>query len=207
MLSEEFVKRIIIGLPSTDGIALDLGAFVGDYTDMLSEKFEKVYAFEPHPLNINTLKYRFNHNSKVEIVPYAVSDKIGTAKLYDNKIQSEHSLSRMFAQLGAWGYNPDKYIEVKTITLDEFCKHINVDFMKVDIEGAEHFMFKGAVETLQRCNPMILMECHLVVDFEALTELFKGLGYKFMSTDLEEVPELLPGNHFLIHKNSVTVER
>lgn len=210
-MSEEFVKGIINQLPyNYGGIALDIGANIGNYSKYMASKFEKVYAFEPHPENIVMLQARINYNKKlmnnVEIVTKAVSDKNGTTKLYDNGFSEQHSISVLYPESGNWNYKKEQFIEVPSITIDDFCKNFTrLDFMKVDIEGAENFMFKGAIKTLTRFSPRIILECHKIVDYDALSDFFKNLGYKFINETFREAEKLEACCHFLLHKNDITI--
>ena len=201
MVSENFVKDIINIINKNNRVALDIGANVGEYTELLSQKFDRVYAFEPHPQNICILRERFASNPNVFVIPKAVSNKNGLAKLYCNTLNTEPSLSLMFAQLAAWGYSESNFIEVETITLDTFCQNIDAAFMKIDVEGAENFLFKGAIETLTNKSLRIIMETHKVVDYEPLNELFINLNYKFINEHGNYASELSPCGHFLIYKD------
>lgn len=211
MSSEEFVKVIINQFPDcNEGIALDIGANIGNYSKSMASKFGKVYAFEPHPENVAMLQARINYNKKsmdnVEIVPKAVSDRNGTTKLYDNDFSEQYSISVLYPESGNWNYTKDKFIEVPTITLDDFCSTFTrLDFMKVDIEGAENFMFKGAIKTLTRFSTRIILECHKIVDYDALSEFFKKLGYKFINENFREAEKLEACYHFLLHKNDIVI--
>jgi len=211
-MSEVFVKAIIDGIQPFPGIALDIGAHVGDYTEILAQKFEKVYAFEPLPENIIKLEERFKDNPKVIIVPKAVSNKNGYKRFYLNDKPSEGTLSENYPQIGVWDYALTNYIEVETVTLDTFCEGIPIVFMKVDVEGAEQFMFRGAVQTLAKNAAWILIETHHMVDYEYLMDLFKCVGYKEFVTHSEEgliqtVDFLWPGLHYLIHKGDAKLDQ
>lgn len=209
-MSEEFVIAVIEGIHPFPGIALDIGANQGDYTEILASKFDKVYAFEPLPTNIEKLRERFKDNPKVIIVPKAVSNRNGYKRLYLNGIDSEPTLVESYPQVGGWNYQLTNYIEVETVTLDTFCEGMPIAFMKVDVEGAEQFMFRGAVTTLARNSAWILLESHHMVDYDYLAELFRCVGYKEFVTHNEkgetEVADFLwPGLHYLIHKGDAKI--
>jgi len=209
-MSEDYMKEVIEAYPypGKGKVAIDLGANKGDYTSLLLNKFDKVYAVEPFPENIKHLEDRFYEeicDNRVIIVPKAISHKNGKAKLYVNGKDTEATLSKIFAQSGAWNYNTGAFIEVETITLDRlFYDEIpNIGFIKVDVEGAEHTIFRGADSLLSNLDDKcwIVLEAHLLVDWDDLNDLFKMYNYKFMEDGFKAVDEMCPGNHYLIHKS------
>ena len=213
-MSEEYMLEMIESYPfSGKGkIALDIGANKGDYTELLASKFDKVYAIEPLPENIEDLKERFKDNPKVTIIPKAISHKAGTAKLYLNGKDTEASLSKIFAQSGAWNYRTDNFMEVETITLDDyFSEHAReIGFMKVDVEGAEHNIFKSAqslFRNLEDKTAWIALEAHLLVDWDEVNALFTKHGFKFLEDGFKRVEEMTPGSHYLIHKGELKFKR
>lgn len=209
-MSEEFMKDVIEAYPypGTGKVAIDLGANKGDYTELLLKKFDKVYAVEPFPENIKHLEDRFFteiKDNRVIIVPKAISHKNGKAKLYTNGKDTEGSLSKIFAQSGAWNYNPSNFIEVETVTLDSlFYNELpNIGFIKIDVEGAEHTIFRSADFLLTNLDDKcwMVLEAHLLVDWDDLNEIFYMYNYKFMEDGFKEVHEMGPGTHYLIHKS------
>jgi FkbM family methyltransferase len=209
-MSEEFVANMIDIYPfqAPGVVALDLGGHYGDYTAKLAEKFEKVYVFEPFPDNLEKLRERFKDNPKVTIIPKAVYNKTGKHKLYLNGGDNMGSLSTIFGQSCAWDYNPTKWIEVDTITLDDFVaeeKIANIGFIKMDIEGGEQYAFRGAGKTLSRLYPhaWIVIEAHLLVDWDAINDLLHDAGFNFIGSDFQPCDEMYPGGHFLICKADV----
>ena len=209
MLSEDFVANLIKVYPFTEGkIAFDIGAHRGKFTELLASRFDKVYAFEPFPENVKVLKEKFADNPKVIIVEKAIHRKNGTERFYVNGETEQGSLSKLYAQSSAWNYNSANYIEVETITLDSFCENENVNpsLIKIDIEGAEQYIFTGATKTLQSLKPetdWIILECHLMVDWDMVTDMFKSFDFKFVNTELKTVEHLDPCNHYLIHKGDI----
>ena len=79
----------------------------------------------------------------------------------------------------------------------------NIGFIKIDVEGAEHTIFRSADLLLTNLDDRCWMtlEAHLLVDWDDLNELFKSYNYKFMEVGFKSVPEMAPGNHYLIHKS------
>jgi hypothetical protein len=70
-------------------------------------------------------------------------------------------------------------LKVNITTVDKF-KFANVDFIKCDVEGYETKILQGSLDTIERCNPTIVIEQNRG-DFSA-SDLLKGLGYKHVGT-------------------------
>ncbi len=118
---------------------LDIGSNVGFWTRELAEKFEKVICFEPNKLFISLFK-RNILNDNVELHEVGLSDTKHTAyqPLYSTVMSNEPG-------------------DIICHTLDSY--HINdIDFIKIDVDGFEHRVLKGAKETLIRNNEIINIE-------------------------------------------------
>lgn len=120
----------------------DLGANIGWFTLVFSRLVGDtghVYAFEPDPYYFDILKENIELNKlkNVSIFQLAASNKVGVSKFNLNKWFGTYVLESNTIT--------DNQLEVKTITLDEFCKTNNVkaDFIKMDIEGSEPKAFEG----------------------------------------------------------------
>lgn len=199
-MNERFVQLIVDMQVKSDRVALDIGANHGAYTAGLAEKFKRVYAFEPHPDNILHLRPRVSTYDNVEIVQAACGLVDGVTKLYLNDNPGGHSISQRLAQEKTWGHSEDKFIDVRTVRIDTFCKDLDVGFIKCDIEGGESFIFEAARETLDRCSPKVVLEVHQSVDYPPLFALFDGLGYRWMNDRDQVVRSLEPDAHYLIER-------
>ncbi len=130
-------------------IVLDIGAHIGYYTILFSELVGpegKVYSFEPHPKNFQLLKktVEINNLTNVEIFQNIVSDKNKPVDFYISKLDSIGN--RMFDSNEA-----ESKIEIDSISIDEFLKnkHDKINFIKMDIQGAEVLAIDGMKETLR----------------------------------------------------------
>lgn len=131
-------------------LCMDIGANIGNYTSMLIKLYPdcNVYSFEPHPKSASLLKQRFK-NDKIEVFELAVSECDGDAVLYDNNEGTElASLYR--AAIDSERSDVFSFC-VKKISIDSFVKIkaiSEIDFMKIDVEGAEIDVIKGCAMTL-----------------------------------------------------------
>ncbi|MDQ8184548.1 FkbM family methyltransferase [Pelagicoccus sp. SDUM812002] len=142
----------------TEGsVCFDVGGNVGAITIALSDKVGdtgRVHTFEPNPTNFGRLSANLALNPVLEkcvtLNNVGISDQPGT--LY----WSEDPGNPGNGMLGEQGD-----IESKVITLDSYCEQNaigKIDFMKVDVEGMELQVFKGAENALQRFKPTIYFE-------------------------------------------------
>ncbi|MEA2686956.1 MAG: hypothetical protein QOE93_2151, partial [Actinomycetota bacterium] len=127
-----------------DSVCLDVGANIGLYSLGLSTLAPQgqVYAFEPSPSAHGHLlsNLEVNRAGNVVVSNLAVSDTTGTVRFHDFSFFSAGSFSSDEGSLlSAESYGSDSF-EAATTTLDEFVadrKLDRVDFIKVDVEGAE----------------------------------------------------------------------
>lgn len=200
MYDEDLVAQQINSIPNREGVALDIGANRGIYTRRIAPKFEKVYAFEPHPDNIKHLQERTIQFDNVEIIQGVISDVDGPAKLY-NCIANHggHTLSKAVMEKAIWGHSPDDFLEVVGTTLDTFCKDKKVSFMKVDVEAAEDRIFNSAIETLKNNKLDMIVEVHQFVDYARLYKFFADLGFKVYDIDGVGRPEtFIADQHYIL---------
>jgi FkbM family methyltransferase len=141
-------------------VFLDIGANVGYYSLMASRRVMpggRIFAFEPNPRTAE--KFRRNvalsGAAGIELFNVALSDHEGMVELYCPAEES-HGLTSMRSQ--GWS-DPDRF-EVQGRTLDEALPRDldRLDFVKIDVEGAERLVFEGAGATISRFRPTILLE-------------------------------------------------
>jgi FkbM family methyltransferase len=114
------------------------------------------FAFEPIPKKAAWLRSKF---PEVEVRQMCLSEASGVVTFHQNLTHSGYS-----SLLGGSGKPGDniKIIEVPCDRLDRVLPPDHrVDFIKMDVEGAELRVFAGAVDTLRRWRPIVLFECTL----------------------------------------------
>lgn len=149
--------RLLPGLVDPAKIALDIGANKGVYTHTLSKLCRAVQAFEPHPKMYPLLTRALPANATAHHV--ALSDTDGTAELV---IPSYNKAG--FTNQGA-SLDPNKKnapfgfetVAVQTRTLDSY-NFTNVGFIKIDVEGFEAAVVRGALGTIRREKPVLMIE-------------------------------------------------
>lgn len=205
-MSEQAVYNFISSQPKSDGIAIELGANHGMFTDLIASKFKHCYAFECEPNNMQILQGNCKQPN-IDYVDSAIGMINGRSKLYlCDPNAGGHSTCESHPKFAGWGHRFDNYITVPSITLDKFVetRKINgqVKFIKCDIEGAEKFVFDKAVKTFADNPITMLIEIHQTVDTQKLYSLFTDkFGYQvFDINDWSPVGEFQYDQHYIICK-------
>ena len=155
---------------------IDIGANIGNHSLYFSNLFKKVISFEPNPRVYKLLALNAELVSNIECHEVALSDKNGVANIsFNSTNMGGGSLS------GGRGGST----EVITSRLDDFEIEGNISVIKIDVEGHELNVLRGASETIQKNLPLILFEQH-IEDFvggqSPVIELLKSYGYKKFAT-------------------------
>ena len=153
----------------THGIALDIGAYTGIYAIKAALSGAQSWAFEPNRVVFDRLKENAaNNDVNIMAINVGVGDKIGIKTL---NIKFPYTSAGNFC-------NGDEVSakEVNIITIDSL-NLTDVTAMKIDVEGYECEVLKGAMETINRCKPLIISE---ILSDEAMIEqanILTILGY------------------------------
>jgi FkbM family methyltransferase len=165
----------IIGIfsPKEGDIVVDIGAHMGRYTIPSAKSVGvsgKVIAVEAHPYNFGILQHnlKLNKLTNVSALNRAVYSKKANLKLYlpdeDLGYTMHHSLMTNYLSTKYNNEIERKYVEVEADTLDNLLKNsgiTTVNWIKIDVEGAEYEVLKGAREILSTNKPIsILVEVH-----------------------------------------------
>lgn len=179
----EYNKNGVIIKCNEKDTVIDAGGCWGDTAlNFASEVGDngKVYSFEFIPGNVSIMKKNFSLNSelkkRIEIVEHPVWNE-SDVKMYCNDFGPASTIQS--------AYSAEHNIEVSAITIDDFVLRKNIqkiDFIKMDIEGAETFALQGAMETIKKFKPKLaICVYHSLTDFFEIPKLIDdlNLGYKF----------------------------
>ena len=166
-------------------IALDIGANQGIYSLAFSKSVEQngsVISVEPFKAMIKCLENNIaiNNLKNIKIYQKVISDKNGLETLYFDQGTVSASITKDFQSKNK--------LDVESITIDEICsQYPKIDFIKIDIEGAELKALKGAKVTLKYFKPILSLE----VDENSYSEINEYLKfYNYSSYFLSQEGDL-----------------
>jgi len=171
----EFEARILSRLVGKGLRVIDIGAHHGLYTYALARCCRRVEAFEPDPFSAQTIQWW--GSSKVIVHEIALSDFSGTVMLNFPIVRgrTERAGGKLEEVQG-----PHESLVVSARRLDDY-EFQDVSFIKIDVEGHEQRVIRGATETIHRERPVILVEIeqrHLgSVPIVKVFKEFEALGY------------------------------
>lgn len=164
--------------PSSHERLIDGGAFVGDtlktFTNFVSNQYERIHCFEPSPEPFKLLEAVKNSICEDESV-----------KIYNMGLYSESNYQFFNNHQGEGGDcfsdQESDAIKIKVVTIDDFIDE-DVTFIKLDVEGCELDVLKGACETIKKCKPKLAV-CvyHKEKDLIEIPKYLMSLemGYKY----------------------------
>lgn len=162
---EQSVKKIFLENIASGDVVIDVGANIGDYALIASKKVEnsgKVLAFEPLSETFSILKRNLLLNEIMHCQPFqkAVGEKPDIVNLY--KSNASGTMGHLDSSLN--GQNLIKKSEVEVITIDDLLNSNNiknVNMMKIDVEGFEHEVLLGCLQSFKEKKiKKILCEVH-----------------------------------------------
>jgi FkbM family methyltransferase len=150
-------------------VFFDVGAhhgWVSMWSLPLVGKEGNVYSFEPSPANLSILEWHRTRNnfSQWTIVPKAVSDVDAEEEFFlvDSGDSPMNSLTTGGAGAPFMSGRNIRKTSIQTITLDRFCSEVNLrpNLVKIDVEGAELLVLRGAAKLLAESCPTIILAVH-----------------------------------------------
>ena len=127
------------------GVYIDIGAYNGDtvneYLNYTGGLFDEIIAVEPDTKNFNKLIKAYGTSDSIKCINKICSDKSGKAT-FNMSGGRQSAIS-------------EKGIILDTVTIDELSNNKNVSYIKIDAEGEEQNIIKGAENTIKRCKPKL----------------------------------------------------
>lgn len=167
----KFLRKNLVIKTST---FIDVGANTGLFALWFSDILNQGYLFEPTPdlYNILQINAHINKLEKYKIFNLACSDKKQELNLLiterlsgENRIVDEPSIK-----------NNESIIKVSAISIDDLELKNGIDFLKIDTEGSEFLILRGAKNTLEKSrNGIALVENN---NFQEIFKLFNDIGWK-----------------------------
>lgn len=189
-------EKVIVGVEKND-VVFDIGGCWGDTALYFADKtgeHGKVYSFEfiPNNIKIHNINTGLNPNlnERIEVVPFPVSNVSDEEIFYlDNGPGSKINGEDFEGSTG----------KTKTLSIDDFVAQNNitkVDFIKMDIEGAEPIALQGAINTIKKHKPKLAIAIyHSMEDFVNIPKWILDLDCGY---------ELFLG-HYTIHAEETVI--
>ena len=137
---------------------LDVGANIGFYTLLFSKLVGKeghVIAFEPDALNFSHLMANTRKLANVTACQVACGEKSQTLKLY---LSDTFNVDHQTFDSG----EGRAYVETTSVSIDDYLgnnesKNRKVDFIKVDVQGYDFYVIKGATKTMESASSLVML--------------------------------------------------
>jgi FkbM family methyltransferase len=158
-LSERYdrqTKAIIRKVCTPDSVCIDVGCFKGDILQLMVTAAPKArhIAFEPTPVQYEYLKNKFS--TLADIYPFALSNENGRSSFHYVRSNPTYSglLQRKYVQ-----EEEIEEIQVEVRRLDDVvAPDMPVRLIKIDVEGGEYNVMRGAEQLLRSKHPYIIFE-------------------------------------------------
>ena len=169
--------------PAPGDVFIDVGAYVGwysIYSSRLVGPSGRVVALEPDSVNRRQLERNIalNEVKNVCVVPRAAWSRTGSVGWHASSVPMWHSI------------DPDHGQDsVEAISVDELVRQMDlrrVDWMKLDVEGAELGVLEGTNDTLHRFHPALFIELHET--FDAVQTFLATHGYQTVHLAFDQEP-------------------
>lgn len=166
-------------------LALDIGANIGNHTLFFSQYFKTVHAFEPNPRTFELLRFNAGNANNIMVHCQGLSDSDVSGALRENPT----NMGGTYIELDVEGEQADQRL-VSLGTLDKFVETRGLEdiaLIKIDTEGFEARVLRGARRVIEANHPVIIFELS-PSDFDSqgtseVVNILRGQGYRFVSVE------------------------
>jgi len=176
----ELLQGMCALVKDKNGIALDIGANIGNHSLFFSKHFNAVIAFEPVPNNCLLLKANLflNQNQNINLIEKALSDT--NTKMGIDKGNSKNT-NNTISELHKKDEDAANQIMVDVVVGDEVIEKLDikqkVNLVKIDVEGHEPFVVAGLRKTISTHQPIVYWEAFSKDEAEKTKALLMEMGY------------------------------
>jgi FkbM family methyltransferase len=173
--------------------ALDIGANIGNHSRFFADIFKSVHAFEPNPTILPLLQYNLRNSRNVVVHPFGASSRNGEVEALVPRFNSGGG------HVAAGNPTDDEErISFDLRRLDEMPGFMNIDLIKIDIEGHELQAIDGMAQLISACSPLIAFEQNsnqIINGSTPAVERLRELGYSHfyeITTPKSRITQTLP---------------
>lgn len=169
---------------NANDVVVDVGAGTGSWALPAAAQGASIICFECDPMRVHALRANVAVNKDMQMT-------IDSRGLYSKECELDMDMNSSSVMLQL-GYNPTQ--RVKMVTLDQLnVPSSKIDYLKIDVEGAELHVLAGAEQTIRKYKPKIICECHVFIvpniDGYVLGWLNRlELGYKITCVQRRSTP-------------------
>ena len=195
-VGEVFLYKIYIYqdfIPTKNDVVVDVGAQYGDYAVLCAGyyKVRKVYCFEPLNSNFKEIEKNIKLNKLKNILAYNVA------------LGSKNKMIKITYNGDMAGIGGSRTQKTYLKTLDSY--RLKPTILKIDVEGFEMDVLRGAVKTIKRYHPKIIIETHTSKLRKEVLSFLGSVGYKVKHYGRSVIPKTgefdFVQNLFLIYKS------
>jgi FkbM family methyltransferase len=167
----------------------------------------KVITFEPGSNNVRYIQANTQGISQFTLVTEAVSDTVGNANFFiesltgqNNTLVDDYDVFDENRRNAGFPQAEYQIVTVQTTTLDTYFQKTPIvpAFIKIDVEGAELEVLRGAEQVLRSYQPIVMVE--VTRHHDEVARLLHEYGYQLMTDHMAELKELTNGNVFAFHR-------
>jgi FkbM family methyltransferase len=166
VLYEPHVRECFRALLKPGDVYIDVGAHIGFHSVFASHRVGKegrIFAFEADPINFKRLRKNLLQFPSAQAINAAVWDQTGSLTFQRSCTKSESGWGSVSA---VRDFQTGEHVEVSSLALDEWFRDSKLerwDAMKLDAEGSELAVLRGAKASLDKFRPSIVIEVNTVV--------------------------------------------
>ena len=175
-----------------DSVVVDVGAHIGTFTVPAAKKAKIVHSFEPVIQSFLRLTEHIEMNNLSNVTPhnFALGDSLTSAEIdympMFNTGAAKLTISRgalIFHDLGDEHAPPKYRMLVKTLDSLDLPA---LDFLKCDTEGCELLVVRGAIETIKKFRPVMVMEHNYIGEIDEVLKVLADAGVPYGCTTIQD---------------------
>lgn len=172
----DFIKKHIKVHPDNCRTYVDVGLHIGTTILPYSKLFKNAYGYEPNKVSYQLALANIKLND-------ATNCHIKNCAVLDRYIRGT-SISHSNGNSGCYFFKEDPLSDIESIRLDDDPRLVDVDFIKIDTEGSELLVLKGAINILTKYKPLLqieingLSETNFGISQESILTFLSSLNYK-----------------------------